>query len=109
MKKFLNLEKSVQLRDEQQSCCHSGSLCFRCSMIALTSHRFAMFQRKFGRLPGPSEELFFDESQPEPIRASIEAIKSQLFDAAEARGLNFFVLLSCLGLNSTVMNEQLPN
>ena len=77
-------------------------------MIALTSYRFAMFNKKFGRVPGPDDELFFDETQTHPVRASNEAIKSQIFDAAEARGLNFFILLSTLGLNSPAVYEQRP-
>ena len=111
MKKFSHLDRAPAPRPRagvEESCCGPDSLCFRCSMVALTSHRFAMFHKKFGRLPGPNEELFFDETQAEPIRASIDAIKRQLFDAAEARGLNFFILLSCLGLNSPVVSEQLP-
>ena len=113
MKKFTHFERSVapQPRRRQgldESCCGSEALCFRCSMIALTSYRFTMFSKKFGRMPGPDDELFFDETQTYPVRASKDAIKSQIFDAAEARGLNFFILLSCLGLNSPAVFDQRP-
>ena len=77
-------------------------------MIRLTSHRFAIFHKKFGRLPGPDEELFFDESRPEPVRASQNEIKNQIFAAAEAQGLNFFILLTYLGLTSAATHSQRP-
>jgi hypothetical protein len=77
-------------------------------MIRLTSHRFAIFHKKFGRLPGPDDELFFDESRPEPVRASQNEIKNQIFAAAEAQGLNFFILLTYLGLTSTTTHYQRP-
>ena len=77
-------------------------------MIAVTGHRFAIFQKKFGRLPGPHDELFFDDARPQPVRACDDEIKSQIFAAAEACGLNFFVLLSYLGLSSRAVYEQRP-
>jgi len=103
MKKFSHLDRAPAPRPRagvEESCCGPDSLCFRCSMVALTSHRFAMFHKKFGRLPGPDDELFFDDAQPYPIRANADEIKNQIFAAAEARGLNFFILLSYLGLSS---------
>jgi hypothetical protein len=65
-------------------------------MIRLTSHRFAMFSKKFGRLPEQNEELFFDEAQSHPVRATQNEIRNQIFAAAEAYGLNGFILLSYL-------------
>jgi len=71
-------------------------------MIRLTSHRFAIFEEKFGRLPDIDDELFFDETRAHPVRASDEQIRHQIFAAAEANGLNFATLLSYLGLSSTI-------
>ena len=77
-------------------------------MIRLTSHRFAIFYRKFGRVPGPNDELFFDSSQAVPVRASRNEIKHQIFAAAEAQGLNFFILLGYLGLISARIRDERP-
>jgi hypothetical protein len=112
MKKFLQFERSParQLRGGRQWleewCCDSGSPCLRCSMIALASYRFAIFNKKFGRLPGPDDELFFDDAWPHPVRACDDEIKSQIFAAAEACGLNFFILLSYLGLSSRAVYDE---
>jgi len=75
-------------------------------MIRLTSHRFAIFHKKFGRLPGVNDELFFDETRPQPVRASENEIRNQIFAAAQAHGLNFFTLLSYLGLSSAAVDEK---
>lgn len=75
-------------------------------MIRVTSHRFAIFYKKFGRIPGPDDELFFDSSRAEPVRASQSEIKNQIFAAAEAQGLNFFILLSYLGLSSAAIHDE---
>jgi hypothetical protein len=75
-------------------------------MIRLTSHRFAMFHKKFGRLPGQDDELFFDETQLRPVRASQDEIRSQIFAAAQVYGLNCFVLLSYLGLRSASVYDE---
>jgi hypothetical protein len=74
----------------------------------MTSYRFAIFYKKFGRRPGPNDELFFDSAQPEPVRASDSEIKNQIFAAAEAQGLNFFIQLSYLGLSSAAIHDQRP-
>jgi hypothetical protein len=52
--------------------------------------------------------LFFDETQTYPIRATADEIKNQIFAAAEARGLNFFILLSHLGLSSPAVYDHQP-
>jgi hypothetical protein len=75
-------------------------------MIRLTSHRFAMFSKKFGRLPELDDELFFDENQSHPVRATRDEIKNQIFAAAKANGLNSFTLLSFLGLNKVATYEE---
>jgi hypothetical protein len=69
-------------------------------MIRLTSHRFAMFSKKFGRLPEQDDELFFDDAQSYPVRATPGEIRNQVLAAAQAYGLNCFTLLSFLGLSS---------
>ena len=103
MKKSLHLEIS-QARNVLGSgagCgCSPHSPCLQCSMIRVISHRFAIFHKKFDRLPKPNDELFFDETLTYPVRASQVEIKNQIFAAAEAQGLNFFTLLTYLGLNS---------
>lgn len=92
----------------RESCCSPNSLCLRCSMILVISHRFAVFDKKFGRLPGPDDELFFDETQSQPVRAGQHEIRNQIFAAAQAHGLNFLILSSYLGLSSTVAYDEEP-
>ncbi len=109
MKKIVHYDRLPARRPVAQiSCCDPGSPCFRCSMIRLTSHRFTIFYQKFGRMPGPDDELFFDSSRPEPVRASRSEIRNQIFAAAEAQGLNFFILLSYLGLSSAAIADERP-
>jgi hypothetical protein len=75
-------------------------------VIRLASHRFAIFQEKFGRLPEIDDELFFDETMAQPVRANEDEVRNQVFAAAEANGLNFDMLLSYLGLASTNGGEM---
>src|SRR5208337_3087839 len=82
------------------------SPCVRCSLIRLTSHRFAIFHKKFGRLPELNDELFFDETLTKPVRASQEVIRNQIFSAAQAHGLDCFALLSYLGLSATATCDE---
>jgi hypothetical protein len=70
-------------------------------MIRLISYRFAMFSKKFGRLPEQDDELFFDETELHPVRASRGEIRNQIFAASEANGFNCFLLLNYLGLSTT--------
>lgn len=77
-------------------------------MIRLTSHRFAIFHKKFGRLPELNDELFFDETQSHPVRATRDEIKNQIFAAAKANGLNCFTLLSFLGLSTAATYDERP-
>jgi hypothetical protein len=81
--------------------CLPESPCVRCSMIRVATYRFEIFREKFGRPPELSDELFFDETQSQPVRASRAEIKNQIFAAAEAQGLNFFTLLTYLELDSS--------
>ena len=107
MKKIVHYDRLPARRPIAQiSCCDPGSPCFRCSMVRVASHRFAIFYKKFGRVPGPNDELFFDSSRSEPVRASQSEIKHQIFAAAEAQGLNFFILLSYLGLSSAAIHSE---
>ena len=75
-------------------------------MIRVASYRFAIFFEKFGRLLEPDEELFFDESRAEPVRASASEIRRQIFAAAQAHRLNYQVLLNYLGLNSAASHRE---
>ena len=107
MKKVVHFDRLPARRPfAQNACCDPHFPCFRCSMIRVTSHRFAIFYKQFGRLPGPNDELFFDSSRAEPVRANQSEIKHQIFAAAEAQGLNFFILLSYLGLSSAAVHEK---
>jgi hypothetical protein len=72
-------------------------------MIRLTGYRLALFRKKFGRLPTVNDELFFDETQARPVRASPDAIRNQILAASEAQGLNSPMLLSYLGLGPAVV------
>jgi hypothetical protein len=107
MRKLQYLDRSPAPQPfSHASCCTPSSLCLRCSMIRLTSHRFAMFSKKFGRLPEQNDELFFDEAQSHPVRASQDEIRNQIFAAAEAYGLNGFILLSYLGLSAASAYDE---
>jgi len=107
MKKSLRLETLPGRRPlRRASCCTHDSPCVRCSMIRLTSHRFAIFHEKFGRLPEVNDELFFDDTQSRPIRASEGEIRNQIFAAAEANGLNFSTLMSYLGLGADAVEGK---
>ncbi len=102
--RFDRLPAAQPLR--RQSCCSFNSPCVRCSLIRLTSHRFAIFHKKFGRLPELNDELFFDETLTKPVRASQEVIRNQIFSAAQAHGLDCFALLSYLGLSATATCDE---
>jgi hypothetical protein len=75
-------------------------------MIRLTGYRLALFRKKFGRLPTVNDELFFDETQARPVRASPGAIRDQILAASEAQGLNSPMLLSYLGLDPAVARDR---
>jgi hypothetical protein len=75
-------------------------------MIRLTGYRLALFRKKFGRLPTVNDELFFDETQARPVRASPDAIRNQILAASEAQGLNSPMLLSYLGLGPAAVARE---
>jgi hypothetical protein len=75
-------------------------------MIRLTSHRFAMFSKQFGRLPEEDDELFFDKTMSYPVRASRDEIRTQVLEASVAYGLNCFSLLSFLGLSMATAHGE---
>ena len=108
MRKFQYLDRAPAQRPvtAQASCCTPSSPCIKCSMIRLTSHRFAMFSKQFGRLPEEDDELFFDGTLSHPVRATRDEIRTQVLEASEAYGLNCFSLLSFLGLNSPSIYDQ---
>jgi hypothetical protein len=107
MSKFHNLNRAPARQPTSQvSCCTPSSPCLKCSMIRLTSHRFAMFSKQFGRLPDEDDELFFDETLSHPVRATRNEIRSQVLEASEAYGLNCFSLLSFLGLTSPSIYDE---
>ena len=101
MRKFQYLDREPAPRPvaAQASCCTPSSPCIKCSMIRLTSHRFAMFSKQFGRLPEEHDELFFNGTLSHPVRATRDEIRTQVLEASEAYGLNCFSLLSFLGLS----------
>ncbi len=70
----------------------------KCSLISVISHRFDVFRAAFGREPGLDEELFFDETKPQPVRAHRTEIRRQIIAAARVRELNPLPLLNYLGL-----------
>lgn len=107
MKKFKYLDRAPSAQSVRQgSCCTSGSPCLRCSMIRLTSHRFVMFSKKFGRMPEQNDELFFDEAQSHPVRATRSEIRKQILAASRACGLNCLSLLSFLGLGGSSSYDE---
>src|SRR5579863_1643887 len=100
MRKFQYIDRAPAPHPVAQvSCCSPTSPCLKCSMIRLTSHRFAMFSKQFGRLPEENDELFFDGTLSHPVRATQDEIRHQVLEASEAYGLNCFSLLSFLGLS----------
>ena len=50
------------------------------------------------RWPGPDEELFFDGTHDEPVRARPDQIKRQVLDAAHVHNLQVMLLLSFFGI-----------
>ena len=108
MRKFQYLDRAPAPHPvaAQVSCCTPSSPCIKCSLIRLTSHRFAMFSKQFGRLPEQDDELFFDATLSHPVRATRDEIRNQVFEASEAYGLNCFSLLSFLGLNSPSIYDE---
>ena len=80
--------------------CRPDSLCVACALVLVAQHRFIAFQEKFGRWPGPDEELFFDGTRPVPVRARPDQIKRQILDAAEMHNLQVAPLLSFFGIQS---------
>jgi hypothetical protein len=107
MKKSIGREKKSPVRESSSAarnavrpgwCSSPDALCVRCALLRLTGYRLALFRKKFGRLPTVNDELFFDETQARPVRASPGAIRNQILAAAEAEGLNSPMLLRYLGL-----------
>jgi hypothetical protein len=107
MRRFQYLDRAPAPQPVSQgSCCTPFFPCLKCSMIRLTSHRFAMFSKQFGRLPEQDDELFFDETLSHPVRASRDEIRSQVLAASEAYGLNCVSMLSFLGLSLPSIDHE---
>jgi hypothetical protein len=81
-----------------ESNCHPDALCVACSLILVAQDRFTAFKEKFGRWPGPDEELFFDGTGTEPVRARPEQVRRQIIDAAEMHNLQVAPLLNFFGI-----------
>ena len=78
--------------------CRPDALCIACALVLVAQHRFTAFKEKFGRWPGPDEELFFDGTRAEPVRARADQIKRQILDAAHVHNLQVTPLLSFFGI-----------
>jgi hypothetical protein len=96
-----NIDKSQSLPDIHDTTCRPDSLCVACALILVARHRFTAFHEKFGRWPEPDDELFFDGTRSEPVRASQDQIKRQILDAAEMHDLNAAPLLTFFGISTT--------
>jgi len=78
--------------------CRPDALCVACALVLVAQHRFTAFKEKFGRWPGPDEELFFDGAREEPVRATQDEIRRQILDAAHVHNLQVTPLLSFFGI-----------
>jgi hypothetical protein len=60
--------------------------------------RCAIFKRKFGRVPGPQEPLFFDDRYGTPVQAHPREVLSQIREASQAAEVGAERILSYLRL-----------
>jgi hypothetical protein len=93
--------RSMRRRRNNHLVCRPGQLCVKCSLVSVVSHRFDVFRAAFGREPGLDEELFFDETKPQPVRARRTDIRRQIIAAARVRKLNALPLLNYLGFSAS--------
>ncbi len=91
--------EQLPLTNFHDSNCRPDALCVACALVLVAQHRFMVFKEKFGRWPGPDEELFFDGTRPEPVRARPDQIRRQILDAAEMHNLEVAPLLSFFGIS----------
>ena len=96
-----NIDKSQNRFDIHDPNCRPDALCVACALILVARHRFTAFHEKFGRWPEPDDELFFDGSRSEPVRASQAQIKRQILDAARTHDLNAAPILTFFGIPTT--------
>ena len=93
-----NKSERTSITNVHDSNCSPDALCLACALVLVAQHRFTAFKEKFGRWPGPDEELFFDGTRAEPTRARPDQIKRQILDAAEMHNLLILPLLSFFGI-----------
>ena len=91
-------KKAESITNAHDLNCRPDALCVACALVLVAQHRFIAFKEKFGRWPGPDEELFFDGTCAVPVRARPEQIKRQILDAAEMHNLGVLPLLSFFGI-----------
>ena len=80
MRKFQYLDRAPAPHPvaAQASCCTPSAPCIKCSMIRLTSHRFAMFSKQFGRLPELNDEFAKEVGDYENLAALEARIREHL-------------------------------
>ena len=93
-----NKSERTSITNIHDSSCRPDALCLACALVLFAQHRFTAFKEKFGRWPGPDEELFFDGTRAEPTRARPDQIKRQILDAAETHDLQILPLLDFFGI-----------
>src|SRR5262249_60183544 len=70
--------------------------------------RFRAFEAKFGRLPKPDEPIFFDESDNQPVKASMADARSQLERGAKQAGVQVDPVLQFLGFTPNNVSTGQP-
>ena len=93
-----NKSERTSITNIHDSNCRPGAPCLACALVLVAQHRFTAFKEKFGRWPGPDEELFFDGTRAEPVRARPDQIKRQILDAAYMHNLQILPLLDFFGI-----------
>jgi hypothetical protein len=68
------------------------------AVIKVIRFRFTIFKRKFGRIPGRREPLFFDDRYPSPFQAAPDQVLSQIREAALAEQVDEESILAYLRL-----------
>ena len=100
MKVLLKKAERPSIASFHDSDCQPDAPCIACALVLVAQHRFTAFNEKFGRWPGPDEELFFDGTRAVPVRARPDQIKRQILDAAHVHNLQVTPLLSFLGISA---------
>ena len=100
-------DDSCEVKRLKRSGCTPSRLCIRCSMIKVIGYRFAVFERTFGRTPGPSEPLFFVRHGSRPVEAPEDDLRRQLSQAARDTHVSLPQILKFLGLANLSSSVQL--